>query len=505
MSPDNLWDRWEEVDELLERVLDRPSEEQDSFLEAQCEDDPELLRTVRELAKISEQPEDERMGPGSELLEAAFVGLPVHDPDSPDALLGARVGPYRLTRVLGVGGMGVVYLGARDDGAFDRQVAVKVLRRGVNPIGVMARFKQERQILASLSHGAIAQMIDGGTTEDGRPALVMEYVDGVPIDRYAEEAGLGVEDRIQLILLVADAVEYAHRHMVVHRDLKPSNLLVTKDGAVKLLDFGIAKLLEESGTEDPQLATRPEARFVTPEYAAPEQLLGEPVSAQTDLYSLAGLLYELLTGVRPYSRRGSESVLERMIRGDEPTAPSAAVFPVQAKEARQGRDRTPLTRIQKSSPDALSRRLSGDLDAILLRALQTRPEARYLSVAAFREDLQRHLAGHPVSARGDVAFYRARRFVRRHRVAVAAAVGAVLVGAVAAVGLALQRQRVLEEWNRAEVAAEAATREAETSRQVTAFLVDLFQASDPLERPRRYTYRERPPGSGRRPDRNGNG
>jgi serine/threonine protein kinase len=454
VSRDYVWDRWKEVDELLERVLDRPSEEQDSFLNAQCKDDPELLRTVRALAQISEQLKQERMGPGSDLIEAAFVRFPVQEPDSP---------------------------GARDDGAFERQVAVKVLRREFNPAGVLVRFKQERQILASLSHGAIAQMIDGGTTEAGRPALIMEYVDGVPIDRYADGAGLGVEGRIELILQVADAVEYAHRHRVVHGDLKPSNILVTGDGSVKLLDFGVAKLLKESGTEDPQITTLPEARFVTPEYAAPEQLLGEPVSAQTDQYSLAGLLYELLTGIRPYSRRRSESVLNRMIRGDEPTAPSTAVFLAQAEKAREARDGIPLARIPKTSHDALSRRLSGDLDAILLRALRTRPEARYISVAALREDLERHLAGHPVSARGDAALYRAQRFVRRHRIAVGAAAGAVLVAAIAVVGLALQRQRVLVEWNRAEVAAEAASRDAETSRQVTAFLIDLFQASDPLE------------------------
>jgi serine/threonine-protein kinase len=485
VSREALWDRWEEIDELLERALDLPIEEQDAFLATQCGEDPELLRTVLELARLSREPEKERMGPGEGILRAVFLGLPAVEPDSPDALLGVRVGPYRLTRVLGVGGMGAVYLGERDDGSFERRVAVKVLRRELHSRGVLEKFKLERQILASLSHGAIAQMIDGGVTDDGHPALILEYVEGVPIDQYADEARLGLEERVRLILRVAEAVEYAHRHMVVHRDLKPSNILVTRDGAVKLLDFGIAKVLEESGGEEAGAVTRPEARFVTPEYAAPEQLLGERVSTQTDVYALGGLLYELLTGIRPYSRRGSESVLERMIRNAEPTAPSAAVFPTGSEDGvgeAEGISRLGgLPGVPGTNPDALRRRLSGDLDAILLRALQTRPEARYESVAAMRDDLRRHLSGHPVSARGDAALYRARRFVRRHRAPVATAAGAFLIAVGSAVGLAVQRGAVLEEQRRAEVAAETASREAETARQVTAFLVGLFEGNDPYD------------------------
>ena len=486
MSREALWDRWEEIDELLERALDLPLEEQDVFLATECEEDPELLRTVLDLARLSREPEKDRLGPGEGILRAVFLGPAEDESESPDAFLGVRVGPYRLTRVLGVGGMGAVYLGERDDGSFERKVAVKVLRRELHTRGVLEKFKMERQILASLSHGAIAQMIDAGITDDGHPALIMEYVDGVPIDQYADDRRLGLEDRIRLILRVAEAVEYAHRHMVVHRDLKPSNILVTRDGAVKLLDFGIAKLLEESEGEEARAVTRPDARFVTPEYAAPEQLLGEGVSTQTDVYALGGLLYELLTGVRPYSRRGSESVLERMIRNAEPTAPSAAIFPAGSRKG-DGEEVAPASRrgglpgVPGTSPEALRRRLSGDLDSILLRALQTRPEARYGSVAAMRDDLRRHLTGYPVSARGDAAVYRARRFVRRHRAPVATAAGAFLVAVGSAVGLALQRGAVLEEQRRAETAAEAASREAETARQVTAFLVGLFEGNDPYD------------------------
>ena len=484
MSSESTWDRWEEVDDLLERVLDRPPDEQAEFLAEACGDDTELLSIVRELVELSHRSEDGQTGLDAGLLRAAFAPGPETRAEAPEALLGTSVGPYRLGRVLGVGGMGAVYLGERVDGAFERRVAIKVLRRELDARGVMERFRLERQILASLSHGAIAQLIDGGITEDGRPAFIMEYVDGAPIDRYADEKRLGVEERVRLILRVAEAVEYAHRHLVVHRDIKPSNILVTQDGAVKLLDFGTAKILEEPGADDATLATRPEARFVTPEYAAPEQLLGEGVSTQTDVYALAGLLYELLTGIRPYSRRGSETVLERMIRGDEPTAPSAAVLPsgpqTRARAPDGESDSAGVPTLPGITRQALRRRLSGDLDAILLRALQTRPEARYESVAALRDDLERHLSARPVAARGNAVSYRARRFVRRHRTLVVTASGALLLLAGSAAGLALQRRAVLAERNRARAAAETATRQAEAASQVTAFLVDLFEGSDPL-------------------------
>ena len=460
-----------------------PPGDRDAFLAETCRDDPDLLARVRELVRLTGDDGEEPLAPGAGLLQAAFTGGEAAEADSPAALVGTTVGPYRLTRVLGVGGMGAVYLAERTDGAFEREVAVKVLRAGLDAQGVLDRFRLERQILASLSHPAIAQMIDGGITEDGRPALVMEYVEGVPINRFADEHGLDVEARIRLMLPVADAVEHAHRHFVVHRDIKPSNILVTRDGAVKLLDFGTAKILEAPGSDAPVLATRPEARFVTPEYAAPEQLLGEAVSTQTDVYALGGLLYELLTGVRPYVRRGSETVLERMIRGDEPTAPSAAILPGgDDTRARAGRRRmnSGLSALPGMTPDALRRRLSGDIDAILLCALQTRPESRYESVVAFREDLERHLSGHPVAARGDSIAYRARRFVRRHRTLMIVIAGAFLIATGSAIGLLLQRRAVLRQWNRAEAAAESASRQAETARQVTSFLVDLFRASDPL-------------------------
>lgn len=452
MTPDDFWTRWDEVDALLEQALDRPPEERRPFVRAACGDDHALRDMVEGLLDADE---GDAPAPPGEVVRAALADR--RGEAHAEALVGSMAGAYRLVRVIGRGGMGTVFLGERADGAFERHVAVKVLHRGLAEGAAWDRFRRERQILASLQHPAIAQMLDGGVTEAGRPFLVMEHVDGVAIDAHVRSRRLSVDERIRLVIRVADAVDHAHRHLVVHRDLKPSNILVTGEGEVKLLDFGIAKLLEPDAAEP--AVTRAEARFVTPEYAAPEQLLGEPVSTQTDVFTLAALLYELLTGSRPYERRPDGSVLERMIRGDEPTAPSAVVS--------DGGGVVPGL-----EGAALRRRLGGDLDAILLRALQTRPEARYASVAAFREDLERHLAGAPVAARGDARWYRFRRFVRRHRGPLLVAGGVFLLVAGSAVGLAVQRAAVVD-------AAERARREAATAREVTAFLVDLFEAGDP--------------------------
>lgn len=466
VNGDALWDRWDEVDALFERTLDRSAVERDAFLVEACGDDVDLLRTLRHLLRHSAQP-DAQDSPVPALVRAALTEPAIPEAEPVGALAGRTIGGYRLERVLGVGGMGTVYLGERADGVFQRRVAVKVLHRSFGVPDVAARFRQERQILATLSHGGIAQFIDGGVTDDGRSWLVMEYVDGVPIDRYADEQQLDVNGRIRLVLQAADAVEFAHRHMVVHRDLKPSNVFVTAAGQVKLLDFGIAKLLHsddaQSTGDGPATAglTRQDQRFVTPEYAAPEQMLGAAVSAQTDVYGLSALLYELLTGTRPYGGRDTQAVLEGVIAGDEPTAPSAAV-----------------SALEPARSATLRRRLAGDLDAIVLRGLRARPEERYASAAALREDLERHLSGRAVHARGDACLYRFRRFVGRHRLAVGIATGTFLLVAGSAVGLAFQRGALIEERNRTAAAAEVAAREAETAHQVTALIVDLFEAGD---------------------------
>ncbi len=479
LPPDVLWERWTEVDALLERLLDLPAEDWEAHVAATSSLEPQLATFVLTLAREERESDQAELIPGAGVLKAALaseVGVQVDDSHS---MLGTRVGAYALRGVLGAGGMGTVFEAERADGTFDRTVAVKVLRHSVASRDVIARFSLERQILASLNHPSIGQLLDGGVTEDGRPYLVMELVDGVQILEWADRKSLDVDRRLRLILGVMEAVEYAHRHMVVHRDLKPGNILVRSDGSVKLLDFGIARLLDDSSTGVPE--TRPGGRFMTPEYAAPEQLLGEPASAQMDVYSIGIVLYELLTGTRPYGSAGAKGVLEQVVEGAEPTAPSAALRALgPSGSAGLGALAGHVTR--GGDHEALRRRLRGDIDAILMRALRARPSERYPSVTAFRQDIERHLSGRPVVARGDTRAYRLQKFIARNRWGVAAVAGVFLLTAGGALGLAVQRDRLIEQRGLADEAAATALEEAETARATTDFLTGLFEASDPDER-----------------------
>ena len=360
--------------------------------------------------------------------------------------MGRRIGPYRLLREIGRGGMGAVYLADRDDDRFDRRVAVKLVRTGVLAGEFRRRFFLEQRILASLEHPHIARLYDAGIGDDGTPYIVMEFVEGRPIDDHCTELDSPVDERLQLFDQVCDAVEFAHRKLVVHRDLKPGNVLVSDRGVVKLLDFGVAKLLAGEGRPAGSLTEAGEGRAFTPEYASPEQLRGEPVSTATDVYALGVLLYELLTGSWPYraADRSSRSI-ERAVLEQEPIRPSAAA----AGRSDAGR----------------ARRLRGDLDDIVLMALRKEAERRYASVAELRDDLRRHRERRPVRARPDTWRYRAGRFASRHRTGVAAA--AVVTVSVLA-GLAGTA------WQ-----ARAASRQAMRADRVRDFVVELFQVSDP--------------------------
>lgn len=480
---DVLWARWEEVDALLDAVLDLGPSAREEFLRARHPDDPALVARVLELATDEVHAEEAPLHPGSDLLRAALDGEERRGGEDPMELLGSMVGVYRLVRVLGAGGMGAVYEAERADETFERTVAVKILKGALASREVVRRFELERQILASLNHPSIAQLIDGGLTDDGRPYLAMELVDGVRIDEWADRERLGVADRVRLVVQVMSAVEHAHRHLVIHRDLKPSNILVRDDGSVKLLDFGVARLLDEPAGQ--ASATRTGARFLTPEYAAPEQLLGEAASTQTDVYSTGILLYELLTGTRPYQASGGKTILEQVVQGGVPTAPSSALPPVETSEVpvgSRGVGPDSVYTARSASPELLRKQLRGDLDAILIRALRARPSERYSTVSAFREDLERHLDGRPVRARGDARGYRMRRFVARHRWAVSSAAATFLFVTGSAIGLAMQRGRLIEQTDRAEAATAQASREAETSQAVTNFLTELFESSDPTLR-----------------------
>ncbi len=354
-------------------------------------------------------------------------GDPTAAPSKP-----THIGPYRLIRRLGRGGMGTVYLGVRDDDAFEKHVAIKILKRGMDSDVIVRRFRHERQILASLNHPFIAGLLDGGTTTDGLPYFAMEYVEGQPITDYCETHALDTTARVELFRKVCTAVQYAHQNLIIHRDLKPGNVLVTADGTPKLLDFGIAKLLN-SELPAPTLApTVAGLQLMTPEYASPEQVRGEQVTTATDIYSLGVLLYEVLTGRRPYifsSRSPAE--IARVVCDAVPERPSTAVTRLPEAGAYDhvetgddpGSTPTQLldeTRPRSADTERLRRQLAGDLDTIVLKALSKEPERRYASVDQFSEDLRRHLAGLPVIARPDTIGYRAAKFVRRNRAAVAA-------------------------------------------------------------------------------------
>jgi serine/threonine-protein kinase len=435
-------ERWRRLSSVLDAALDLPPEARSRYLDAACQGDESLRRQVEELLQAEAAAGGFLAAPAAERAAPLVVEMmgPLAEASSAEPPpAGRMVGAYRLLGPLGEGGMGTVHLAERADGQFEQQVAIKLLRHGLHSPEAQRRFLLERQILARLEHPAIARLLDGGVTEHGVPFFVMERVEGSPVTTHCRERQLGIADRLRLFLEICDAAQYAHRNLIVHRDLKPSNILVDSAGHVKLLDFGIAKLLADSDDTVPVEATRTLLQALTPEYAAPEQVRGDAITTATDVYSLGVLLYELLTGERPYRvPRGTNVELERAILEQEPARPSAR--------------------------DA---RLRGDLDWIVLKALQKEPERRYASPEALATDLRRHLAGLPVSARADTLAYRARKFVRRHRLGVVAA-GLLLLSLVGGlVGTSWQARR--------------AQREARKAEAVKEFMKSLFAASDPAE------------------------
>jgi len=340
---------------------------------------------------------------------------------------GQRFGAYQVIREIGRGGMGAVYLAARADDQFKKRVALKILRADVNAQEVLSRFRHERQILASFDHPNIAGLLDGGSTPAGEPYFVMDYVEGTAIDQYCDSHSLSVAERITLFRQVCSAVQYVHQNLIVHRDLKPGNILVTADGVPKLLDFGIAKILKPEMMATMVNATRAEDRVMTPAYASPEQVRGEPITTASDIYSLGVVLYELLTGRRPYRMKSNTAhELARVICDDEPDKPSTAITKTDRGTPQPAAKVEELSRKRSTEPDRLERGLKGDLDNILLKAMRKEPQRRYSSVEQFSEDLHRHLANLPVSAHEDSFRYRSEKFVRRNFIPVAAGSIAVL-------------------------------------------------------------------------------
>jgi len=483
MSPEHL----DRLSALFKDALALPPDQQAAFVEAACPDDPVLRDELRSLLRADQDAED------SAFLEDAPLDLHTAGHPPEDALLGHTVGPYRLLRLLGRGGMGHVYL-ARREAPFKQHVALKLIQQGIPSPDALQRFEMERQILASLNHPNIARLLDGGTTEPllgstgpgGYPYLVMEHVDGLRITDYCDTHRLSINTRLRLFAQACRAVAYAHQNLVVHRDLKPSNIFVTdrSDGTestpqVKLLDFGVAKLLNPALSNIAVPVTRTMHRMMTPEYAAPEQVRGETVTTATDVYALGVILYELLTGHRPYHlTRNTPLELERVICQQIPERPSTKVVRDESYEHEDGTTQT-ITAVAVGDArglpvDRLRRRLQGDLDNIVLKALRKEPARRYRSVEQLSLDVERYLDGLPVEARSSTMGYRLGKFVGRHRVAVLAGLG-VLLSLLGGLSLALWqgRQARLERDRSAQLLARA--------EAVTGFMQGLFDASDPDE------------------------
>ena len=429
--------------ELFDRALAVPIGERAAFLAHACPD-PDTRARVQALLDAHDRAGERFLAQSAAELSAAAIGRS-----------GRRLGAYQITREIGRGGMGAVYLAARADDEFQKQVAIKIVAAPLGDEDLLRRFRRERQILAELEHPQIARLLDGGTTEEGLPYLVMEYVDGVRIDDYCRTNRLSIDDRLRLFLRVCDAVQFAHNNLVIHRDLKPGNILVTADGQPRLLDFGIASLV--TADNDTPTATRTVAAM-TPEYASPEQLRNERVTAGSDVYSLGVVLYELVAGVPAHDLSGKRpDEVYRIVTEEAAVAPSVAA-------GRAGRH-------------ALARQLRGDIDAIVSVALRKEPQRRYASVALLAEDVRRTLEGLPVVARGESLSYRARTFVRRHRVGVAAA-AAIVLSLVAGIVATTLQARVAEEQRReAESQRVRAERRFDDVRQLAnSFLFEFHDA-----------------------------
>jgi eukaryotic-like serine/threonine-protein kinase len=439
--------RWTRIATIFDRALDASVADRADVLGQLCGSDETIRREVEDMLDAHDR------SPGL-IAERRLVTGDDVERDAGTLPAGTRIGPYRIESLVGAGGMGDVYRAERADGAHHQTVALKVLRPGFRTADMVRRFRIEREALARLVHPGIATILDGGSLEDGRPYIVLQFVDGLPFTTYCSAHQLSVRERLTLFLRIVSAVQFAHGRLVIHRDLKPSNILVDEAGTPRLLDFGIAKLLDVRDDASLGAATAADVRLFTPEYAAPEQFRGEPPTTATDVYALGVLLFELLTGTRPFrTASGSVSRVERAVLDTPAPAPSSVVA---------------------SHTDA--RRLRGDLDRIVLMALRKEPERRYDSAGQFGEDIERYLTGQPVVASANSVGYRLRKFVQRNRaLAAAGAIVALLVSGFA-VTSTLQARRVARERDRAE-------RERTSAEDVLRILTGLFERGNPNTHP----------------------
>lgn len=456
-------ERWKRINDIFEAALDLSENDRQAYLEQECAADKELLAEVTSLLSADQS--------GHSLLDG--LASDVVDVEQAASETGKQVGAYKIIKQIGTGGMGAVYLAERTDGQFKQKVALKLIKRGMDSEEILRRFQSERQILAGLQHPNIARLLDGGITEDGLPFFTMEHIEGTPIDLYCDNHRLSIDRRLALFQDVCEAVSYAQQNLIVHRDLKPANILITESGEVKLLDFGIAKLLlADSEFDESSSMTHTGMRMMTPGYAAPEQVRGETVTTSTDVYSLGIVLYQLLTGRHPYHKEGSgPAELERAILTTIPVRPSAAVTDgTKANDTSKATAET-IGASRKINPLKLRRRLRGDLDNICLKALRKEPDRRYQSAEQFLTDIKRHINGLPVLARRDTFGYRATKFITRHK---SGLVATVITITTLLTLLFVHTMQLEQERDRAQI-------EAEKAKRIAEFLVDLFEVSDPDE------------------------
>ena len=513
-------ERWRRVETVFQAALDIAPENRERFVAETCAGDEALFREVERLIEGYEAADEFLEQPAVDLKQFAgdeLSTLPLEDLHAAAHGLqsGSQVGAYRILSELGRGGMGAVYLAERADGDFRKLVAVKVVKRGMDTDFVLRRFRHERRALAALDHPNIARLLDAGATDDGLPYIIMEYVEGRDIDRHCDERRLSIDARLRLFLAVCAGVSHAHQSLIIHRDIKPSNILVTGDGTPKLLDFGIAKILNPSLADAPFEQTATALRMLTPDYASPEQVRGERVTTASDVYSLGVLLYRLLAGRPPYYFRTRQfEEIARVVCEQNPLRPSAAIgaavspagnaFETARATDEAGVGRTTegasdgrrqmgneaggspsleeLARARSSAPDRLRRSLADDLDNIVLKALRKEPSRRYSSVEQFAEDIERHLEGLPVRARPDTFTYRSRKFVGRNKAGLAAA-GVVALSLVSGLTATTWQWRVAQvERARAEAEGARAKRRFEDLRRLTqSMMFEMHDAVSNLE------------------------
>ena len=471
-------ERWRQLEQVYHAAMEQDEADRAAFLERSCAGDQDLRVEVESLIAYAGQSGQIIDKPALEVVAAAMAeSLFPPDATRTDKMIGARIAQYRIVEKLGVGGMGDVYRAIRADDQFEKQVAIKLVRQGLDTEFVYDRFRKERQILASFEHENIARLLDGGTTEEGHPYFVMELVEGRPFDEYCDELNLGTAVRIDLFQKVCSAVQYAHQRLVVHRDIKPSNILVTADGVPKLLDFGIATILSPETYSPEAGPTVTAMRMMTPQFASPEQLRGEVITTATDVYSLGVVLYKLLTGQLPYRlETNSPYDLAHAICEVEPEKPSTAVGRPRPSAKGDGETlkKTPeaVSSYRSTTPEKLRRTLAGDLDQILLKALRKEPTRRYASAQDLAEDLRAYILGLPVSARRGTFSYRGTKFVKRNKLSLAAT--AIFALVVISAAIAIVREARIARMQQA-----SAERRFESLRTLTNSL--LFEFHDSIE------------------------